>query len=312
MLNFQPLSMGLKTLADSYTFKYGEGSCQHSFVSSWSLRHKYGDSFCEHEGYLYTLRSKLCNDSERAYLFPFGPREDLDALRQAVQNVIDDAHGHNCRVKFQTVTESAKDIITAMFPGRFTVDFSRNYSEYVYDIEQLFSLSGGKQEVKRRSLHKFLRRYEGRWESLLIAHEHIDMIRDFQNRWLEERISGIDDPLHVAQLISDDECIQRALDDFFILGMFGIVMLIDGKIAGYAYGFPLNDDVVEGDAEKADRNMLDVYTAVKHEFLGICRAKFTYFNFEEDLGDEGLRTVKMRDQPAYMIDKFTLTENEQA
>ena len=308
MLNFQPLSMGLKTLADSYTFKYGEGSCQHSFVSSWTLRHKYGDSFCEHEGYLYTLRAQLCNDTERVYLFPFGSRDDPDRLRQAVQNVLDDAHAHNCRAKFQTVTQSARDAITAMFPEKFTVDFNRDYSEYVYNIEHLFSLAGGKQEVKRRSLHKFLRRYEGRWQSVMIAPEHIDMIRDFQNRWLEDRIANIDDPAHIKQLKSDDECIQYALDDFFMLGMFGIIMLIDGKITGYAFGFPLNDDVVEGDVEKADRNMLDVYTAVKHEFLGICRDKFTYFNFEEDLGDEGLRTVKTRDQPEYMIDKFTVTE----
>ena len=30
MLDFQPVSMGLKTLVESYTFKYG-GFCQHSF-----------------------------------------------------------------------------------------------------------------------------------------------------------------------------------------------------------------------------------------------------------------------------------------
>lgn len=312
MLNFQPITPGIKTLADSYTFKYGEGSCQHSFVSSWTLRHKYGDEFCEHEGYLYTLRAKLCTENERIYLFPYGPHESDDAMRNVIQNVIDDAHSHNARAKFQTVTQSARDIITRLFPGRFTVNFNRDYSEYVYNIEHLFSLAGGKQEVKRRSLHKFQRRYEGRWESVMIAPEHIEMIRDYQNKWLAERIAGIDDSLHVQQLKSDNECIQRALDDFFMLGMFGIIMFIDGKISGYAYGFPLNDDVVEGDAEKADRNMLDVYTAVKHEFLRICRDKYTYFNFEEDLGDEGLRTVKTRDQPEYMIDKFIVTENEQA
>ena len=308
MLNFQPVTLGMKELVESYTFKYGEGSCQHSFVSSYTLKHKYGDMFCEHEGFLYTLRSKLCTENERAYFFPFGPRDDESALRRSLQNILDDAHSHNCRAKFQTATESAKDIITGLFPGKFTVYFNRDYSEYVYNIEHLFSLAGGKQEVKRRSLHKFLRRYEGRWEARMIAPEHIDMIRDFQDRWLADRISGIDDIAHIQQLKSDNECIHYALDDFFTLGMFGIMILIDGQIAGYAYGFPLSDDVVEGDAEKADRNMLDVYTAVKHEFLRICQPKYTYFNFEEDLGDEGLRTVKTRDQPEYMIDKFIITE----
>ncbi|MBQ9434058.1 MAG: hypothetical protein IJU26_07570 [Synergistaceae bacterium] len=58
MLDFQPVTLGIKELVVSYTFKYGEGSCQHSFVSSWCLRHKYADEFCEHNAFLYTLRAK--------------------------------------------------------------------------------------------------------------------------------------------------------------------------------------------------------------------------------------------------------------
>ena len=309
MLNFQPLTLGMKTLADSYTFKYGEGSCQHSFVSSWSLRHKYGDEFCEHDGFLYTLRRKLCSDGERVYLFPLGPRDDTDALRQAVQNVIDDAHSHNCRVKFRTVTESAKDIITAMFPGRFTAEFNRDYSEYVCNVDELFNLDGHGRAVKRKNIHQFHRVYEGRYEARLIAPEHIDMVRDFQDRWLEDRLSAVDDPAHAEQLRQDNECIQCVLDDFFELGVSGIVMFVDGKLAGYSYGFPLSDTVFEADAEKADRNIPAIYTAIKHEFLRMCMSLgFTYCNFEEDLGDEGLRTLKTRDRPSYMIDKFTVTE----
>ena len=32
MLDFQPVTMGLKTLVESYTLKYDEGFCQLSFV----------------------------------------------------------------------------------------------------------------------------------------------------------------------------------------------------------------------------------------------------------------------------------------
>ena len=135
------------------------------------------------------------------------------------------------------------------------------------------------------------------------------MIRDFQNNWLDERLSVIEDHAHKMQLEGDNECIHYALDDFFTLGMFGIVMFIDGKLAGFSYGFPLNDTVAEADAEKGDRSIPSVYTALKHEFLKLCLSKnFTHCNFEEDLGDEGLRTVKTRDRPEYMIDKFIITE----
>ena len=219
MLNFQPITLGIKELVESYTFKYGEGSCRHSFVSSYTLKHKYGDMFCEHEGFLYTLRSKLCTENERAYFFPFGSRDDESALRRSLQNILDDAHSHNCRAKFQTATESAKDIITSLFPGKFTVYFNRDYSEYVCNIEALYILKGHGRAVKRKGLHKFLRVYEGRCETLPIAEKHIDMIRDFQNNWLDERLSIIEDHAHKMQLEGDSECIHYALDDFFTLGM---------------------------------------------------------------------------------------------
>ena len=309
MLNFQPITLGIKPLVDSYTFKYGEGSCQHSFASSYTLKHKYGDMFCEHEGFLYTLRSKLCTDNERAYFFPFGPRDDEAAVIHAVNNILDDAHSHNCRVKFQTATQSAKDLITRLFPEKFTAEFNRDYSEYVCNIKELYNLEGHGRAVKRKGIHKFQRVYEGRYEALTITPEHIEMIRDFQNKWLDERLSVIEDPEHKQQLKGDNECIQSALDDFFTLDMFGIVMFIDGRFAGYSYGFPLSDTVAEADAEKGDRKIPAVYTALKHEFLKLCLSlNFTHCNFEEDLGDLGLRTLKTRDRPEYMIDKYIIIE----
>ena len=78
MLDFQRITQDMKTLVDSYASKYGE-----------------------HEGFLHTLRANLCNDIERVYLFSHGPRNDTSTLRRALQNIIDDAHSHNCRVKFQ-------------------------------------------------------------------------------------------------------------------------------------------------------------------------------------------------------------------
>lgn len=108
MLDFQPVTLGIKKLVVSYTFKYGEGSCQHSFVSSWCLRHKYADEFCEHNAFLYTLRAKKCTPHERVYLSPHGDRTNTQALRNALQNILDDPHEHGSSVKFQAMSSSQK------------------------------------------------------------------------------------------------------------------------------------------------------------------------------------------------------------
>ena len=70
MLNFEPVTLDKREMMERYFFAYGEGSCQHSFVSSFCLAGKYGDQVCEREGYLYILRSLRCSEGERVYLFP--------------------------------------------------------------------------------------------------------------------------------------------------------------------------------------------------------------------------------------------------
>ena len=310
MLNFQPLSMGLKTLADSYTFKYGEGSCQHSFVSSWCLRDKYGDSFCEHDGFLYILRSKLCTENERVYLFPLGPRDDTDALRCAVQNVIDDAHSYNCRVKFQTVTESAKDAIMELFPGRFEVHYSRDLAEYIYDVNSQVTLSGKHLQWRRRDFNRFCREYAGRFETLKISPEHIEGIRECQQKWREEKfltLNGITPALETL-LRDENKGVQCALDDFFELGMSGVVILIDGEISAYMYGFPLNSECFDARSGKGDIDVPRISGALKREFARLCCEGYKYVNFEEDLGIPGLREMKVEYYPVRMIEKFILTE----
>ncbi len=300
MLDFQPVTLGIRELVESYTFKYGEGSCQHSFVSSWCLRHKYADEFCEHDGFLYTLRAKKSTPHERVYLFPHGDRTDTQALRNALQNIFDDAHDHGSSVKFQTLTQSAKDIVCGMFPDMFSVEAVRDYYEYIYRVDKMINLPGHKFATKRYDIQKFFRDYEGRYEVAKIAPEHIDMIREFQTKWLDARIFGEDDFIHEQQLQQENECIQSCLDDFFALDICGLVMLIDGALSGYAYGAPLSDNVFDSIVEKGDRNIPGIYRVIKHEFARLCCEGYEYVNLEEDLGVEGLRTMKTRYKPEYL------------
>ena len=264
--------------------------------------------FCEHEGYLYTLRARKCTENERVYLFPHGDRFNPDALRQAVQNVLDDAHEHGARVKFETLTASAKDIVMNMFPEKFEAVYERDFSEYIYRVDNLTKLPGVKFKAKRNCIHQFMRDYEGRYKILKISPEHIEQVREFQARWLKAKILGEDDYIHEHQLEQENEGIQVCLDDFFELGLSGIVMFIDGVVSGFAYGAQLSDNMFDTIAEKGDRNIRDIYLMVKQGLLTLCCADYEYMNYEEDIGVEGLRKMKTMLKPEYMLDKFIVTE----
>ena len=307
MLDFKPVDFSMKELVDSYTSRYGEGSCQHSFVSSFYFNHKYGDMFCEHDNYLYTLRSKLCTQNERVYLFPHGER---NGIKNAVQNVINDAHEHNARVRFETLTENAKDLVCELFPGKFTVVYNRDYSEYIYSTEKLIRLEGHAFKPKRNEIHKFFRDYEGRCEILRILPEHIELIRDFHKKWMEQKISSEFDIYYKNGLYNDNDAVQVGLDHFFELGLDGIVVLIDGIVCGYNFGAALSHECFDDIAEKGDLSIQHIYKVIRNEFVKICCSGYKYVNLEEDLGIEGLRSMKLIYSPDFMIDKFLLYENE--
>ena len=312
MLEFQPVSLSIRPVVQAYMSRYGEGSCQHSFAASYCLRDKYGDSFCEHDGFLYTLRANQCNERERVYLFPMGGTSDTEAVRQAVSNVLNDAHENGATAIFRTLTARAKDIVTSLFPGRFSVEASRDYTEYIYRIDRMVELPGHELASRRKKIVRFFRYYGERCMITPITEEHIGKIRHFQHRWLEARLSdNEDDPSARLQLEQENAGIQAALEDFFSIGLSGIVLTIDGEVRGYEYGAPLSDECFDAMVEKGDRNISSVYRVLNHEFLRLCCEGYKFVNWEEDLGSEYLRKTKTLYKPDIMAEKFILRENNQ-
>lgn len=309
MLDFKPVDFSMKKLVDSYTFRYGEGSCQHSFVSSFCLNHKYGDMFCEYDNFLYTLRSRLCTYNERVYLFPHGDRNNPETIRKAIQNVIDDAHEHNAKVRFETLTLSAKYIVLANFPGIFTCETNEDYIEYVYSIDRQRDLNHPGLRNRRQKIHRFFRDYGDRCRIFNIEPQHIPLIRDYQKEWLKDKLESQErSPHYIDAITTDNSAIQVALSNFFELGLFGIVLFIDDKVKGYEYGSRLSDSFCDSMEEKGDTQFRNITRVLNQEFINRFCDNFHYINVEEDVGIEGIREKKHFDMPDIMIEKFILRE----
>ena len=195
-----------------------------------------------------------------------------------------------------------------LLPGVFSVEGSRDLAEYVYSTDDLVNLPGIHFKKIRNVIHKFFREYEGRYEILKIASEHIECIRNFQGEWLDEKLFRENNPLHEVQLANENAGVQCALDNFFELGLDGIVILIDGKIHGYMYGSPLSAEHFDAISGKGEPAIPNISSVLKREFARLCCSGFKYVNLEEDLGVEGLRNMKTLYMPAYLIENFILTE----
>lgn len=310
MLDFQPITLGIKELVESYTFKYCEGSCQHSFVSSWCLQRKYGDMFCEHNGFLYTLRSRRCTSHERVYLFPHGDRSNPEALRNAVQNILDDAHEHDSRVKFETLTLSAKNIVCSLFPGRFSFNENRDYFEYVYRTNKLAEFSGSDLSRIRQYANQFERNHKGSYRTEMITPSLIPQVWELACMWHKtKRAENADNPVYIQQIDSENEAIKIGLDSFSELGLSGTAVFIGDEMIGFTYGAPLSDECFDLLAEKGITTKEHIYCVLLRDFTRMSCKNYKRLNFEEDIGVQGLRTMKIRYKPEFIMEKFTAVES---
>ena len=104
-LEFQPVGLRDYSRIYAYTSVCGEGSCQHSPVSMYSLAEKYADEVCEKDGALYTLRARLSDRDYRVYLAPLGQ----DITKRAYENILADARAYGKKVKFLSLTQKCAD-----------------------------------------------------------------------------------------------------------------------------------------------------------------------------------------------------------
>lgn len=304
MMNFEVVTLEHKKMIKPYLYRYGEGSCQHSFAAMFCMANKYGDSFCEKDGWLFFHRAGISSKTERAYLFPMGDNSDEVRLGYAIEAIIEDAHNHGAVVRFETLTAAAKDAAVRLFPEMFSVTALRDYSEYIYTYDKLANLPGHEMASKRQNINTFYRTFGNSVRIEKIADKHLDEIRSFQKMWLDNRLNGEDD----VQLEPENIAIQFGLSHFAELDLSGIVIYIDNVMCGYAYGAPLSENSYDVIIEKGDRRIANIYRVLNRELVRLCCEKYRYINREEDVGVEGLRRAKLSYKPDILLEKYLLRE----
>ena len=296
ILNFKQVEIEDYSRLYSYTSEYGEGSCQHSPVSMYSLSEKYMDGVCIKDDVLYTLRSALCDDVYRVYLSPLTG----NPMREAFAEIIQDAASYGKKVQFLSLTKRAADILSEEFPDEFVITEDRDLAEYIYRTEIMAGFLGHSLSKRRQQVRKFLRDYGSRASITMITEEDKESILIFEHEWIEKYGESHD----VEALKREERMIQKQLAHFDELRLSGIVMRIDGKIHGFGYGTKLSDEYYDAIVEKGDYSIPNIYKVLRRESVRLCAMECRYVNMEEDVGIEGLRNIKLSYQPDYLLRKY--------
>lgn len=299
-LVFTPVNLDAFDQIYRYTSVFGEGSCQHSACSMYSLAEKYGDAVCEKDGVLYTLRSRLCDDDFRVYLAPMGHGN----MKEAFLNIISDAEAHGKKAKFFSLTEKYADVLKEELPDRFDIEEDRDLAEYIYRTEIMAAFSGGKLKKRRSEVNTFWNIYGNRASVTKIEPSDFPDILEFERKWLEENKETHD----MEALGREARMIEVQLSHFEELHLSGIVLRIDGVVSGFGYGTKLSDSYYDAIIEKGDKNVHNVYKVLRQESVKQCAMDCTYVNMEEDVGVPGLRALKYAYKPEFLLHKYVAVE----
>jgi hypothetical protein len=171
-------------------------------------------------------------------------------------------------------------------------------TEYVYCREALISLRGNRYKSKRWSWNDFVKRHVftvASWRP-----EDIEPCLDLYRRWREAVKRRRPDPLAIALAEDAEAAHRRALTEGEGLGLSGLVVRVDGVVAGYTAGGIVRPGLFGIFVEIADPAMRGLPAYLFREF---CRAQtgVEWITAMDDSDLPGLARAKRSYRPARLV-----------
>lgn len=269
--------------------RYGRRDCAHSFESVFiwkeemNLKAVFADDF-------YAIREKSKKGS--SWFFPVG---NDDMRRAFISDLL-----QKSPVNFFYMTKEDVDFLQENFPGSFDISETPESSEYIIDRLTMAELPGSSFSKDRGHINKLLKEHEFRTVS----------VRDVEKKVLYDIVLGWDASKHIYENIPDRMATKNIISHLEDLGLEGIVLFMDGEPCSVCAGFNLNDDTVDCVIQKNRISAQGLTYYLRQEFAKSRPDSVKYFNWEEDLGIEGLRRAKMLMRPVEMITMLSGRSNE--
>jgi hypothetical protein len=296
MIPFKPVRVTDKDAITAITFPSQNPNCDFSFANmcSWSFFYDSEFAIVDH---LLLIRFFIGTNGNRrrAYMHPAGTGD----LRNAIRLLEEDAQATGQPLRMLGITPNMKQELESALPGQFTYHLETDFFDYIYLRTDLETLTGKRYQSKRNHINKFKNTHTYSYHPL--TPETVDECIQTEQLWLNENAN----PENQAALTLEQRSINFALTHHAPLGITGGLVRVDGHIAAFTYGFPINHNTFGVHAEKALAAYEGLYNLINHEFAAHIPPQYLYVNREEDLGIPGLRRAKQSYHPAILLQKYT-------
>lgn len=292
MIDYQSITLDKKQAYEQVLSQAGERGCEYSFANLY-LWGRQRMAFLHGN---VTVFSQY--DRKSVYLFPIGNGD----LKATLESIIDDANTRDIPCRLTGLFREDCDRLEQLFPGKFRVHTDRNSFDYIYAVEDLAELTGRRFQKKRNHLNRF-RQCNPNAVTEPITAENREEVLEMVCLWYELRLQ--EDPTLDFHMERAAFC--KAMQHQQELGMEGLLLRVDGKIAAMTLGSRLSQNTFDVHFEKALEKYDGAYPAINQAFARYIRQKYpevTLLNREDDMGIEGLRKAKMSYNPSRFREKY--------
>jgi len=198
-----------------------------------------------------------------------------------------------------------EDVINKVDRKKFLIKEDRDHFDYIYKIDELKNLAGGKFARKRNQVSLFLKSHPGaRADFINLKEKNIQAsITNLFLEWLKrkrdsEEIFESHEEVAVSRLL-------LGMDD---LNLIGVGVFVEDKLIAFIINEITDAGYVIAHASKIDRSYDGVNSfLIKSNAEILSTFDKTLFNYEQDLGVENLRVAKSRFRHHTFLKKYQLT-----
>jgi uncharacterized protein len=168
--------------------------------------------------------------------------------------------------------------------------------DYVYNVQTITTYGGRHLDGQRNHVKNLLSKH-----NLVVVPYSPNLSKNAYHiieTWEKEK----DFPVQ-----SDASACIEAIDLFTELNLTGYMFQVDGNFSGFILGEELTNDTFLIHFTKAIGRIRGIYQYMYQELAKTLLPKYTWMNWEEDLGIESLRYAKRAYHPAFLIKKGRLT-----
>jgi uncharacterized protein len=179
--------------------------------------------------------------------------------------------------------------------------------EFVYYRKDLEELKGGDYKTRRHDINLLLRQYQPEFRPFTT--EDLPGCLELFEQWLDKKMIQHNDGVYRQMLLENRSVHGLLLENAETIGLVGRVAVIDGKIAGYTFGHPVNDDVFCDLLEVADPDVPGLAAFLFRELCTDGAVKpFKFVNAMDAFEMPNVAQAKLSYRPSFLEPIYAVTE----